>query len=146
MPFTLAAADKTSFCNLKSFALAFTASFPRPRSRVAISNSTSVSSDLSYIAAIDLPPSIVTGTVAFDTPWIRLSSLISDPWSDQLLPSYLPAGKYQALVFVSGAAAAAATNSTTFEVRAFDVCGVCGGDGSTCAKAAPSVIEEILAQ
>ena len=144
MPFTLAAADKTSFCNLKSFALAFTASLPRLRTRVAILNSTSVSSDPSYVAAVDLPSSIVTGTLAFDTPWTRLSSLTSDPWSDVLLPSYLPAGKYQALVFVTGSAAAA--NSTTFEVRGVDVCGVCGGDGSSCAKAPPSVIEEILAQ
>ena len=144
MPFTLAVADKTSFCNLKSFALAFTASFPRPRARVALLNSTSISADLSYVAAIDRPPSIVTGTVVFDTPSTSLSGLTSDPWSNVLLPSYLPAGKYQALVFVLGAAAAA--NSTSFEVRGVDVCGVCGGDGSTCTKAPPSVIEEILAQ
>ncbi len=151
VPYTIDAPNITSFCNLKSFALAFTATFPRPRARVAIANSTSSSPSPSFIAAVDLPPTLVAGTLAFDSPWKNDDS-VSDPWSALLLPRYLPAGKYRALLFVqdgaSGAASGAASNSTTFEVREVDVCGVCGGDGATCAPppSSPSVVEEILAQ
>lgn len=147
VPFTLEAPDKRALCGLRPFTLAFTASFPRGRARVAILNASSLSPpNPSYIAAIDLSPSLVKGQIVFDSPWAPANDVVSsDPWSDSLLPRFLPAGSYMALMFVLGSSSSAASNFTAIKVHEVDACGVCGGDGSSCAKA-PSVIDEILAQ
>jgi hypothetical protein len=146
VPFSLTSVDKPAPCNLRSFSLAFTASFPRQRTRVAILNASLSASALSYVAAIDVPPTLVNGNLLFDAPWHSSNNdAIPDPWSASLLPRYLPAGSYIALIFVLSPSSSAPSNSTVLEVAAVDVCGVCAGDGSSCAKS-PSIVDEILSQ
>ena len=144
VPYTLASADKRPLCSLKTFTLAFTASFPRDRTRIAILNSSSATT--SYLAAIEVPSSLTSGKVTFGSLCAPPdSSIISDPWSSVLSPCYLPAGTYTALIFVLSPLTSAASNFTALRMQDADACGVCGGDGSSCAKA-PSVLDEILAQ
>lgn len=144
VPFTLDVPDKRLLCSLNPFNLAFTASFPRARARIAILNSSHLSPENpSYISAVDIPPALVKGFVSFDSPANGVTA--SDPWSSTLQPRYLPDGSYIALIFVMSPLTSAASNFTAIRVRAVDSCGVCGGDGSSCSKP-PSVIDEILAQ
>jgi hypothetical protein len=144
VPYTLASPIKPPICSLNAFTLTFTASFPRDRTRIAILNSSSAKP--SYVAAIDIPASPTKGEVTFDSPWSPPDSItIVDPWSSALLPRHLPAGSYIAQIFVMSSLTSVASNFTSFKVRNVDVCGVCGGDGSSCAKT-PSVLEEILSQ
>ncbi len=146
VPFSLTSSDKPAPCNLRSFSLSFTASFPRARTRVAILNASSAASAPSYVAAVDMPPALINGKVLFDAPWDPLNNdVTSDPWGASLLPRYLPTGSYIAQIFVLSPSSSAPSNSTAFKVAAVDVCGVCGGDGSSCAKS-PSIVDEILSQ
>ncbi len=146
VPFSLGAAEKPAPCSMKPFSLAFTASFPRDRTRVVILNASSSPANPSYVAAIDIPSSLISGKVSFDDPWdANNNGGISDPWSTLLLPRYLPSGSYIAQIFVMSPKSPVAVNATAFKVMAVDACGVCGGDGSSCAKA-PSIVDEILSQ
>ena len=146
VPFSLAPSATPAACHLKSFTLSFTASFPRARARVAILNSSATGSLPSYLAAVDIPPSLINGRVLFDSMWDASDvNAISDPWSSSLLPRYLPTGTYLAQFFVLSPSSSAPVNSTVVKVTAVDACGVCGGDGASCAKP-PSLVEEILSQ
>jgi hypothetical protein len=146
VPFSLAPSATPAACHLKSFTLAFTASFPRPRARVAILNSSAPGSLPLYLAAVDVSPSLINGRLLFDSPWDASDvNVISDPWSSSLLPRYLPTGTYVAQFFVLSPSSSAPVNSTVVKVTAVDACGVCGGDGASCAKP-PSFVEEILSQ